>query len=232
MMGPEVFCQLNKIPAEVGALFLAKMTRDTRKCYCFVHPGMCNPAALSQLAGAYTDTAVRKVPASGVLLSLMSSSIRCTWLDSCPSLAPCKHHLIRLHVWHLCIAACGSLSTWSLLPYLPVTLVAAEELVQVLHLTPLVLRLAHILMEYATGPHVASAPAPERHNSLSPSALRDMILTGGADCREPAMWAEVRAAASISGCDVSAISSNGSTESSARGRALLLQHVHLQLAAA
>jgi hypothetical protein len=70
------------------------------------------------------------------------------------------------------------------------SLVAAEELVAVLHLTPLVLRMAHILMAYATGAHAQAAPSTEHYSSLSPPALRNMIL-GQVDRREPHVWVEV-----------------------------------------
>jgi hypothetical protein len=61
----------------------------------------------------------------------------------------------------------------------------------VLHLMPLVLRLANILMAYATGPCAGTAQQPEHYSSLSPAALRTAVLRS-VDRREPDTWPEVR----------------------------------------
>jgi hypothetical protein len=91
-------------------------------------------------------------------------------------------HALMLSV----VVACGFLNSSAVL-----VITVAEELVRVLHLPPLVLRLAHILMAYATGAHAQAAPSTDHYSSLSPPALRDKILSNSIDRRETTLWPEV-----------------------------------------
>lgn len=62
-----------------------------------------------------------------------------------------------------------------------------------LHLTPLVLRLAHILMAYATGPHTAgkTKEVTQKDFSLSGPSLRNAIAFA-MDLRVGGNWEKVR----------------------------------------
>jgi hypothetical protein len=65
-------------------------------------------------------------------------------------------------------------------------------MLQALHLVPLVLRLGHILLAYAAGPHAhpLATDAESRYSSLAPPVVRQAIL-GLLDSRVVSFWLQV-----------------------------------------